>query len=335
MTIRRADFWKFSLAVYREAPVQQECLTLQDHHGLDVNLVLFCAFVGAALGVMLSDPALKEAATTVEAWQREVVSQLRATRRTLKPLLSASPLSETPIATVRNRVKALELEAERIEQLVLERWIAAQFDSWPRSPPFEAIVGNMNTLFALVLKGQEPPPLPQQLIARALTIAGESKLGADNDKPADLRTEHHLWVKLNTCATFIERELERYFQKEFNFTPPRFEALAQLEKAPDGLALGELSRLMEVTPASITAIIRRLVKVGYVERKTHGTDRRIQIVVLTNTGKNAFRRMATRYGVWLDTLFECCGPTKMVELIERLDCLKSDLESAGFDVSSS
>ena len=47
-----SPFWNFSVAVYSSDAVQDECLTLQDQFGLDVNLVLLCAF-GAMLLLML------------------------------------------------------------------------------------------------------------------------------------------------------------------------------------------------------------------------------------------------------------------------------------------
>ncbi len=40
------DFRCFSLAVYEQAEVAQECLQLQQAIGIDVNLLLFCAWVG-------------------------------------------------------------------------------------------------------------------------------------------------------------------------------------------------------------------------------------------------------------------------------------------------
>src|SRR6202000_1576818 len=54
MTTGESRFWTFSLAVYADPAVQRECLALQDDHGVDVNLLLFCAFVGAVHGVALS-----------------------------------------------------------------------------------------------------------------------------------------------------------------------------------------------------------------------------------------------------------------------------------------
>ncbi len=39
-----SQFWGFSLAVYGADAVEPECLTMQDEFGLDVNLILLCAF---------------------------------------------------------------------------------------------------------------------------------------------------------------------------------------------------------------------------------------------------------------------------------------------------
>ena len=41
-------FWDFSLAVYGRPGVAPACLALQQRHGADVNLLLFCAWFGAA-----------------------------------------------------------------------------------------------------------------------------------------------------------------------------------------------------------------------------------------------------------------------------------------------
>jgi uncharacterized protein (TIGR02444 family) len=42
------DFWRFSLSVYAAPGVADECLALQDTRGVDVNLLLFCAWLGGA-----------------------------------------------------------------------------------------------------------------------------------------------------------------------------------------------------------------------------------------------------------------------------------------------
>jgi uncharacterized protein (TIGR02444 family) len=164
-------FWTFSLAVYADPAVQQECLALQDDHGVDVNLLLFCAFVGAGHGALLSERAVTEAADMIRTWQSDVVGALRAARRTLKQFAAESGPLDTPIAALRTRVKELELDAERVEQAMLEHWATVHIESWPRTPPADAVADNIRTLLAMSARKTAPPIWPQHLTAAALTAA--------------------------------------------------------------------------------------------------------------------------------------------------------------------
>jgi uncharacterized protein (TIGR02444 family) len=166
-----SHFWAFSLAVHDNAAVQQECLELQDKYGVDINLVLFCAFAGAVNGAVLSDQVMKEAIGVVSTWQREIVAMLRVARRALKPLAAENVPLNASITKLRAQVKTLEREAEQIEQQTLEHWAAAQMDAWPRARPADAVVDNMRKLFAMSVQTPEQPALPQHLIATALAVA--------------------------------------------------------------------------------------------------------------------------------------------------------------------
>ena len=42
----QGSFWSFSLKVYAAPDVGDECISLQDGYGIDVNLLLFAAFLG-------------------------------------------------------------------------------------------------------------------------------------------------------------------------------------------------------------------------------------------------------------------------------------------------
>lgn len=105
-------FWRFSLSVYGQADVAEECLALQEATGLDVNVLLFCAWIGTQ-GAGLSGKDIAAAAATIEAWRHNVVRPLRGVRQRMKGLY------RDQFAQLRERVKALELEAEQIEQAIL------------------------------------------------------------------------------------------------------------------------------------------------------------------------------------------------------------------------
>jgi uncharacterized protein (TIGR02444 family) len=167
----RSRFWAFSLLVYDNAAVQTECLDLQDHHGIDVNLLLFCAYVGAVHSAMLSDTEVRHATGLVQEWHHNVVRSLRAARRALKPFAREPSSIDSLAAILRASVKTAEIEAERIEQTLLEDWSALRIDAWPRTRSSEAVAVNVQTLLAICNPSSQLSDLPKHLIAAALAAA--------------------------------------------------------------------------------------------------------------------------------------------------------------------
>jgi len=108
-------FWHFSGTVYARPGVAEACLSLQDRHHLDVNILLFCAWAGSR-GHRLDGGELGSLRLAARPWHEEVVAPLRAARRWLKV---QSSLPDTLSEAFREEVKALELQAEMLEQLML------------------------------------------------------------------------------------------------------------------------------------------------------------------------------------------------------------------------
>lgn len=140
--------------------------------------------------------------------------------------------------------------------------------------------------------------------------------------------ELRLWLRLLTCTALVETEVRRRLRKEFDFTLPRFDLLAQLERAEGGMVLGEVSRRMMVSPGNMTDLVERLVESGHVSRTPSPTDRRVQIVALTPFGRSAFRAMADRHGEWIGELFAGLAPEGTATLMEELDALKRSVRGA-------
>jgi DNA-binding MarR family transcriptional regulator len=147
----------------------------------------------------------------------------------------------------------------------------------------------------------------------------------ENDEAVDHRAQTKLWLRLLACATLIESSLRRNFRDEFDFTLPRFEVLAQLDREPGGLVAGELSKRLMVSAGNVTPIIDRLITDGYVTRAPSSLDRRVQIVCLTIEGRRRFRRMAKKHGVWLAALLEELSAGEIEDLSLELARLKSVL----------
>jgi uncharacterized protein (TIGR02444 family) len=113
MSDAAAEFWRFSLAFYASPEVAPACIELQDRHGKDVNVALYCCWLGASGRGRLDATSLAAADAAVASWRASVVAGLRAARRAIKA--EAAPGSEN----LYTKAKAVELEAERVEQSIL------------------------------------------------------------------------------------------------------------------------------------------------------------------------------------------------------------------------
>lgn len=108
-------FWDWSNGVYRLAGVADRLIALQDAHRLDVNLVLWCVWTGLTRGAA-KPKAVRKALAASEDWNSQVVKPLRAARKALK----SAPDEADGADALKKKVKEAELDAERIEQSLLE-----------------------------------------------------------------------------------------------------------------------------------------------------------------------------------------------------------------------
>lgn len=175
-----SSFWRFSQSVYAAAGVREECLILQDRFGLDINLLLFSAFVGAVHGALLPTEELSNANATIAQWQDGVVRPLRAVRRTLKQAEAPHPVVAAPIHDLRENVKSVELEAERIEQVILEAWCHSRVESWPRAERSAAVTANIRLLLTLRGTIAQEIALPANMLAAAQVAARQAAIDSKN-----------------------------------------------------------------------------------------------------------------------------------------------------------
>ena len=149
------------------------------------------------------------------------------------------------------------------------------------------------------------------------------------DMETRLTKEHHqslrLWLRMLSCTALIESEIRSRLRTEFGITLPRFDLMAQLERHPDGLRMGELSKRMMVTGGNITGITDQLELENLVIRVPHPKDRRAYSVKLTAEGRRAFRRMASVHESWIADLLSGIDGRDKEKLIELLSQVKHRL----------
>ncbi|KGB52072.1 hypothetical protein ATE68_16370 [Sphingopyxis sp. H038] len=112
-------FWRFSVSAYAQPGVADICLSLQDDHGFDVNLLLLCCWLAQLRSIVLSETELRFLLAEIEATNSEVIGPLRQARRWLKAPASTSGASAAKAQRVRRLVKMAELEGERLAQHLL------------------------------------------------------------------------------------------------------------------------------------------------------------------------------------------------------------------------
>lgn len=163
------DFWDFSLAVYRQPGVPEECLALQERLGADVNLLLLCAYLGVRRNALLDRSDIEAAVAASAAWHADVVRNLRAARQALKPWEEGQDEElQDSSRTLRSAVKKLELDAERIEHDLLANWASSR--NFQSSSPDTAVPSNIRTLVEYYQPADNTAS-PAQLIAAALSLA--------------------------------------------------------------------------------------------------------------------------------------------------------------------
>ncbi|MDP3494492.1 MAG: MarR family transcriptional regulator [Hyphomonadaceae bacterium] len=151
------------------------------------------------------------------------------------------------------------------------------------------------------------------------------------EAPHDHKDELRLWLRLMTCNNLIEAEIRSRLRERFATTLPRFDLLAQLARAPDGMLLGELSQRMMVSAGNITGLVDRLVDSGQLHRVPLPTDRRAQVVKLTPAGRREFRKMAQEHEKWIATFFEGLSPDEIEVLLAGLSKLKLSVRAVVAD----
>lgn len=117
------SFWDFSVRTYRSEGVPQACLGLQNETGADVNVLLFCCWVGASRGEFQT-AAYDAVMAFSHSWADNVVRPLRSVRTWMKIAGCPDPLlPKEKCMSLRERIKLVEFEAEQLQENVMQSMI--------------------------------------------------------------------------------------------------------------------------------------------------------------------------------------------------------------------
>lgn len=155
------------------------------------------------------------------------------------------------------------------------------------------------------------------------------KHGGDFSRPADRQDQIRLWLRMLSCTTVIDKRLRAMLSSEFDSTLPRFDVLAALDRAPDGLSMGQLSKTLLVSNGNVTALVQIMVREGLVESIASPADRRASIVRLTPDGAARFRLQVERHHGMIESMFGGLDDTEITQLYALLGRLKASIAQSG------
>ncbi|MFN5450088.1 MarR family winged helix-turn-helix transcriptional regulator [Bradyrhizobium sp.] len=158
-----------------------------------------------------------------------------------------------------------------------------------------------------------------------MTLDSETKAV---ELPEDHAEELRLWLRLLTCTTLIEGEIRTRLRERFDVTLPRFDLMAQLDKAPDGMTLSDVSKRMMVSNGNVTGLVERLVDSGHLDRRPSETDRRVPVIRLTMLGRHLAEFRAAEHETWIADLFSELTPKDVRELMRLLAKTKGSAQNA-------
>ncbi|HZO95715.1 MAG TPA: MarR family transcriptional regulator [Candidatus Baltobacteraceae bacterium] len=149
------------------------------------------------------------------------------------------------------------------------------------------------------------------------------------DRESRATDDDHLavrvWLRMLACANLIEGRVARELRARFATTLPRFDFLSQLERAPGGLKMSEISKRLMVTGGNVTRLADQLLAEGLIARTTPPGDRRASIVRLTERGRKTFKAMAGRHERWIVAMFGGLSDSERAQLYAILAKLKRRL----------
>lgn len=157
------------------------------------------------------------------------------------------------------------------------------------------------------------------------TAVSQAKLDHESRLDGDDHQSLRLWLRLLTCTNLIERALRRRLRERFGTTLPRFDLLAQLDRSPNGLTMGELSERMMVSGGNVSGIASQLEDEGLISKTPVTGNRRAYCAQLTRKGRQRFAEMARAHEEWLRELLDGLPPDETHQLMESLRSIKLEL----------
>jgi len=138
----------------------------------------------------------------------------------------------------------------------------------------------------------------------------------------DLSPEAHLGVFLR-ATRIVGARLAQAFAEADAVTPFEASVLVSLSRTPDRrMRIDELSQDLMMDKSTVSRLVDRLERAGYVERLASSHDRRAVYAAMTSEGRNALRHVTRVFRSVFDRIFlgdlDAAELEQMTRLLNRL-----------------
>ena len=141
------------------------------------------------------------------------------------------------------------------------------------------------------------------------------------------QVETRFWLQLLSLHGELFGSLNSMLSSEFGLSLAKFDVLAQLDRYPDGLALGHLSQNLKVSGGNVSGLVQRLLADDLISKEMSSEDRRSFIVRLTPKGDALFRKAADVHKKLLGKRLESIPPHELDTALSVLRSLSSKIRT--------
>ncbi len=104
--------------------------------------------------------------------------------------------------------------------------------------------------------------------------------------------------------------------------------IAMIAKAQVPPSQSELAAELSIEPASMVAMIDRLVKAGFVERVASETDRRIKHIRLTRAGEGIYAEVRAKATEFREDILKHVAPDELAVMTNTLERIQTLIETS-------
>jgi DNA-binding MarR family transcriptional regulator len=143
--------------------------------------------------------------------------------------------------------------------------------------------------------------------------------------------EMRAWIAFIDCSTLLSDYLDQQLRRDAGLTHPDYNLLARLSVAPDRtLGMSALAEQLKFTRSRLTRAVVRLEESGYVRRRGDSTDRRGQLVELTDRGMDLLTQAAPGHvSAVRRAIFDALTPAQVKQLAGIGETVIASLTNAG------